>query len=216
MHSFVSDRQSYEGYGKPIFPKGAILFLFGQSCMKSGLRSGKYRGVHCPFLGKVPLRKVTPIIRQILIFLAIPAEHLIFDLRFICLYIRCLAEYLFCKNREKFSSFFVSAYNSFQGCSESFFSGAESEIHLWSVPPMPMGSILSYTSRNTGLGLLYFAFEGNVNPFTGGPFGHGNNVFPSEKPESRKYFIPLIKYAIIFYETSSGCPLPVHNGRVQE
>jgi hypothetical protein len=96
------------------------------------------------------------------------------------------------------------------------FSGAVSEIHLWSVPPMPMGLILSYTSRNTGLGLLYFAFEGNVNPFTGGPFGYGNNVFPSEKPESRKYFIPLIKYAIIFYETSSGCPLPVHNGRVQE
>jgi hypothetical protein len=81
---------------------------------------------------------------------------------------------------------------------------------------MPMGLILSYTFRNTGLGLLYFAFEGNVNPFTGGPFGYGNNVFPSEKPESRKYFIPLIKYAIIFYETSSGCPLPVHNGRVQE
>ena len=96
------------------------------------------------------------------------------------------------------------------------FSGAVSEIHLWSVLPMPMGSILSYTSRNTGLCLLYFAFEGNVNPFTGGPFGYGNNVFPSEKPESRKYFIPLIKYAIIFYETSSGCPLPVHNGRVQE
>ncbi|MBR1435482.1 MAG: hypothetical protein IJ584_10270, partial [Bacteroidales bacterium] len=72
------------------------------------------------------------------------------------------------------------------------FSGAVSEIHLWSVPPMPMGLILSYTSRNTGLGLLFFAFEGNVNPFTGGPFGYGNNVFPSEKPESRKYFIPIL------------------------
>ena len=153
---------------------------------------------------------------QILIFLAILAEHLIFDFRFICLYIRCLAEYLFCKNREKFSSLFVSAYNSFQGCSDSFFPVPYLKFISGVFPPMPMGLILSYTSRNTGLGLLYFAFEGNVNPFTGGPFGHGNNVFPSEKPESRKYFIPLVKYAIIFYETSSGCPLPVHNGRVQE
>ena len=120
------------------------------------------------------------------------------------------------KSRKIFFIFLYRRTTPFKDVPIRFFSGAVSEIHLWSVLPMPMGSILSYTSRNTGLGLLYFAFEGNVNPFTGGPFGHGNNVFPSEKPESRKYFIPLIKYAIIFYETSSGCPLPVHNGRVQE
>jgi len=101
MHSFVSDRQSYEGYGKPIFPKGAILFLFGQSCMKAGLRSGKYRGVHCPFLGNVPLRKVTPITRRILIFLAIPAEHLIFDLRITSVSIKDLYLLFFFRKRRR-------------------------------------------------------------------------------------------------------------------
>jgi hypothetical protein len=75
--------------------------------MKAGLRSGKYRGVHCPFIGNVPLPKVTPITRRILIFLAIPAEHLIFDLRITSVSIKDLYLLFFAENGEERILIFV-------------------------------------------------------------------------------------------------------------